>query len=151
MRRVVITTLSTVTGIVLLLSLKPHGGDQTTAGSAPRSGSGQSSSGSGGSSPGTGSTGSAKSGTFTGDPVDTRYGPVQVAVTLEDGRITAVEAVQLPSGNPRDEEISAYAVPQLTQDALDAQSAGIDTVTGATYTSEGYIQSLQSALDQSRG
>jgi uncharacterized protein with FMN-binding domain len=83
--------------------------------------------------------------------VQTRYGPVQLRVTLQGGRITAVTAVQTPEDNPRDQEITGFAVPQLTQEALAAQSAQIDTVSGATYTSEGYIRSLQSALDRAGG
>jgi uncharacterized protein with FMN-binding domain len=83
-----------------------------------------------------------------GDTVQTRYGPVQLRVTVTGGKITAVTAVQLPQDNPRDEEISGFAVPQLTQEVLAAQSAQVDTVSGATYTSEGYLQSLQSALDK---
>lgn len=86
-----------------------------------------------------------------GDTVQTRYGPVRLRVTLQGSRITAVSAVQVPDGSPRDQEITGFAVPQLTQEALSAQSARIDTVSGATYTSEGYIQSLQSALDKAGG
>jgi uncharacterized protein with FMN-binding domain len=69
-------------------------------------------------------------------------------VTLTDGKITKVTALQLPDGNQRDREINDFAVPQLTQEALSAQSARIDAVSGATYTSDGYIRSLQSALDK---
>jgi len=64
------------------------------------------------------------------------------------GKITSVQGVQQPDGNRRDEEINASAVPTLVQETLDAQSAKIDMVSGATVTSEGYLQSLQSALDQ---
>ncbi len=85
---------------------------------------------------------------MTGDAVDTRWGPVQVRVSLSGSRITAVEAIVVPDSNPRDREINSFAVPVLTQEALDAQSAQIDTVSGATYTSEGYAGSLQSALDK---
>jgi uncharacterized protein with FMN-binding domain len=84
----------------------------------------------------------------TGDTVQTRFGPVQVQVTLTGTRISAVTVLQVPTENPRDQEIAQYAVPQLTQEAITAQSASIDTVSGATYTSEGYVQSLQSALDK---
>ncbi len=97
---------------------------------------------------------SASSGTssastvVTGNAVDTRYGPVQVKVTFSGTTITAVETVQSPNGNGRDVEINDQALPILQQEALASQSANIDTVSGATYTSEGYIQSLQSAIDQ---
>jgi uncharacterized protein with FMN-binding domain len=72
---------------------------------------------------------------------------VQVKITVSNGKVTAADAVAVPSGNFRDQEINSYAVPVLNQEVLDAQSAGIDTVSGATVTSDGYIQSLQSALD----
>ncbi|MCC9706696.1 FMN-binding protein [Streptomyces sp. MNU76] len=75
------------------------------------------------------------------------YGPVQVRVTLKNGKLTDVTAVAYPRNNPRDQQINSYAIPRLTSEALTAQSADIDTVSGATYTSEGYRQSLQSALD----
>lgn len=87
----------------------------------------------------------------TGDPVRTEYGTVQVRITLSGNRITAATAVQAPSGTPRSEELTASAVPELGQRAVAAQSADIDTVSGATYTSEGYVASLQSALDGTRG
>jgi len=86
--------------------------------------------------------------TVTGDAVDTRYGAVQVEVTFSGTTITAVRTVQSPSGNGRDIEINDQALPILQQEALSSQSANIDTVSGATYTSEGYIQSLQSAIDK---
>jgi uncharacterized protein with FMN-binding domain len=72
---------------------------------------------------------------------------VQVRVVVKNGKVTSADAVVVPSGNQRDEEINSYAVPVLNQEVLDAQSAGIDTVSGATVTSDGYLQSLQSALD----
>jgi uncharacterized protein with FMN-binding domain len=86
--------------------------------------------------------------TYTGDQVMTRWGPVQVEVTVSGGKITAAQAVQYPSGNGRDAEINSYALPVLNQEVVDRQSARIDTVSGATVTSDGYLQSLQSALDQ---
>ncbi|WP_339939943.1 FMN-binding protein [Undibacterium luofuense] len=69
-------------------------------------------------------------------------------VKLADGAITEVAVPQYPAGNPRDVEINNYALPVLVQETLDAQSAQIDMVSGATVTSEGYVTSLQSALDQ---
>ena len=70
--------------------------------------------------------------------------------TDASGTITDVEVVQYPSGNREDEQINSYALPRLVQATLDAQSADIDMVSGATVTSEGYLQSLQSALDQAQ-
>lgn len=87
------------------------------------------------------------SGTFTGSSADTRWGPVQVQITVQDGRVTDVQAVVYPQGNPRDIEINDYALPVLHDEVLTAQSAQIDAVSGATVTSDGYIASLQSALD----
>ncbi|MFC0432088.1 FMN-binding protein [Kutzneria buriramensis] len=89
------------------------------------------------------------SGTYDGGAADTPYGPVQVRITVSGGRITSAETVQAPNESRRDVEINDAAVPQLVQETLQAQSAQIDTVSGATYTSEGYIQSLQSAIDAS--
>jgi len=89
----------------------------------------------------------AASGTFLGASVQTRYGPVQIKITYAAGRVTGVVAVQLPSGRSRDAEINNYAVPILESETLAAQSANINAVSGATYTSDGYVQSLQSALD----
>jgi uncharacterized protein with FMN-binding domain len=70
-----------------------------------------------------------------------------VRVTVSNGKITEVQAIELPSGG-RSGQISSYAAPILANEALQAQSASIDIVTGATYTSEAYANSLQSALDQ---
>jgi uncharacterized protein with FMN-binding domain len=85
--------------------------------------------------------------TVNGAPVDTRYGPVQVQIRVRAHRIVAAQAVVYPQDTSRDRSINDYAVPQLNQETLDAQSAQIDTVSGATYTSDGYRESLQSALD----
>jgi uncharacterized protein with FMN-binding domain len=89
----------------------------------------------------------ATSATFVGANAQTRYGPVQIKITYAAGRVTGVVAVQLPSGRSRDAEINNYAVPILERETLAAQSANINAVSGATYTSDGYVQSLQSALD----
>ncbi|MGW3936265.1 FMN-binding protein [Streptomyces phaeochromogenes] len=144
LRRIVLASAATVSGMVLLLSLKPH----TTPAVAGPAISPAPSSSSGASGGATGSGGSATGArTLTGDSVQTRYGPVQVRITLQNGKLTDVTAVAHPQENPRDQQINSYAIPQLTREALTAQSADIDTVSGATYTSDGYRQSLQSALD----
>ncbi|MFD7998120.1 FMN-binding protein [Streptomyces mirabilis] len=152
LRRVTLAAATTVTGFVLLLSLKPHTAPTVAqASSSPGQSASQSpsqspapGSSSGGSSGSTKSTGTK---TVTGDTVQTRWGPVQVRVTLKNGKITDVTAVSYPTDNPRDQEINSYAIPQLRREALAAQSAQIDSVSGASYTSDGYKQSLQSALD----
>ncbi|CCK25715.1 hypothetical protein BN159_1336 [Streptomyces davaonensis JCM 4913] len=86
--------------------------------------------------------------TVTGATAQTNYGPVQVRITLTGGKITAANAVQYPDETARSKDINSTAIPKLNQETLQAQSADIDTVSGATYTSAGYKQSLQSALDQ---
>lgn len=86
--------------------------------------------------------------TVTGTAAQTRYGPVQVELTLTGGKITAVDVVEYPDGNGRDQEINARALPILVSETLKAENASIDMVSGATYTSDGYTASLQSALDQ---
>ncbi|MFI0965639.1 FMN-binding protein [Streptomyces sp. NPDC021080] len=149
LRRVTLAAATTVTGFVLLLSLKPHtppapAEASSSVGRSSTASPGGSSGSSAGTSGGSKSTGSR---TVTGDTVQTRWGPVQVRITLEDGRITESAAVAYPSENPRDQEINSYAIPQLRRETLAAQSAQIDSVSGATYTSDGYKQSLQSALD----
>ena len=97
-----------------------------------------------------GSTGTAtQSGTRTvdGPVVQTRFGPVQVEVTLDGSTITSISAIQLPGGDPRSTQISDRAEPTLRSQALQAQSANIDGVSGATFTSAAYARSLQAALD----
>ena len=84
---------------------------------------------------------------INGGSVDTAYGPVQVQLRIRAGRIQAATAIVYPQGTGRDVQINNYAIPQLEQETVAAQSARIDTVSGATYTSEGYLTSLQSALD----
>jgi hypothetical protein len=88
------------------------------------------------------------SGQLTGSTVDTPFGPVQVQVTLQNGQIADVQVLQLPSDMFRSQQIGQYAAPRLRSEVLQAQSAQVDTISGATYTSMGYMQSLQSALDQ---
>ena len=75
------------------------------------------------------------------------YGPVQVQVTVRGARIVSAHAIDYPQGGGRDQEINSRAIPQLDQETLQTQSAQIDTVSGATFTSDGYRRSLQSALD----
>jgi uncharacterized protein with FMN-binding domain len=86
--------------------------------------------------------------TVAGDAYEIRWGTVQVAVTVADGVIVDVQALELPSGDRRSASLSDRAEPRLREAALEAQSADIDTVSGATYTSRAYAASLQSALDQ---
>jgi uncharacterized protein with FMN-binding domain len=91
---------------------------------------------------------SSASGTATGDAIATQYGDAQVKVTVKRGKIVSIEALQLQGNDPRSVMISSSAAPILQQEALSKQSAGIDAVSGATFTSASYAQSLQSALDK---
>jgi uncharacterized protein with FMN-binding domain len=77
----------------------------------------------------------------------TRWGPVQVVITVSGGKITAVDVPTYPTANGRDQQINAFAIPILKRETMSAQGADIDTVSGATVTSRGYIQSLQAAID----
>lgn len=154
MRRALLAIVSTAAGLVLLLSFKtqPLPSGASTAGSPLGPGVVGSAGGSTGSA-GSGSAGSGSSTatrTVTGDPVQTMFGPVQVQITLSGSKITGVVVLQQPNNNFRDQRINGFALPVLTQEALAAQSANIDAVSGATYTSQGYIGSLQSAIDKAR-
>ncbi|MDT7803928.1 MAG: hypothetical protein QOI78_7361 [Actinomycetota bacterium] len=147
MRRIAITFAATVSVVVLLFSYRTST-DSTPVATGRPLGTGTQPTRT--TSPATpGSTGG--SGTFTGDAADTRYGPVQVQITVAGGKITDAQAVEYPQESGRDVRINSTAVPALNQETLQAQSAQIDTVSGATYTSEGYQQSLQSAIDAAHG
>jgi uncharacterized protein with FMN-binding domain len=147
-KKIVLWLMSTLTVLVLLFGYHTSTSSQAavSAGSsavAPVSGST--------STDGTGSTGTSSSGTattVTGTAASTRWGPVQVQLTVSGGTITDVQVVEYPDGNGKDQQINARALPVLVQETLTAQSADIDMVSGATVTSEGYFESLQSALDQ---
>ncbi|MDT5041688.1 MAG: hypothetical protein QOE51_2673 [Actinoplanes sp.] len=164
MRRITLWLFSTVAALVLLFSYRTStestsavavaqaplaptttGADPTPSPSA--SGSGSASGGSGTKAPTTAPTTQSAIKTYTGSAVQTRWGPVQVSITVNGGKITDVAVPVYPNGNGRDQEINAYALPTLRQETLAAQNAAIDTVSGATVTSDGYLQSLQSALD----
>jgi hypothetical protein len=153
LRRVVIALAITAVGLVLLLGYKTSTPKAATSPPAAVSSgtSGSSGSGSTGSSGAGGAGGSGATRTAVGDVSETRWGPVQIKVTETGGKITDVQAVQYPQGNEHDLEINSQALPMLRSEALKAQSARIDMVSGATVTSEGYLTSLQSALDKLHG
>jgi uncharacterized protein with FMN-binding domain len=145
------STLASGAGNPPVISSGTTGGGSSGSGTSGSgtSGSGTSGSSGSGSSGSTSSTSSAKkSTTATGDVAQTQWGPVQVELTVSGGKITDVSVLQYPSGNGQDAQINGYALPVLIQETLDQQSASIDMVSGATVTSVGYLQSLQSALDQ---
>lgn len=146
MRRIAIAFAATVSVVVLLFSYRTSTDSAPIAatGHQPRSAQPVPSA-----SPAPSAAGGAggSGGTFTGDAADTRYGPVQVQITVSGGRITSAQTLQVPQESSRDVRINSAAVPILNDETVQAQSAQIDTVSGATYTSEGYAQSLQSAID----
>ena len=87
-----------------------------------------------------------KSGTFLGSAVQTRYGAVQVSVTVKNGKITKVTAPVYPVGTFRDQQINSQAIPLLEQEVIQAQSSNINNITGASYTAQGFYDSLVTAL-----
>lgn len=137
MNRPALATASTVLGILVLLGGKAA----TTSGSTALAGP------SGPSGPSMTSAPATAQGNVTGPVVSTPYGPVQVRIDVTRGRITDVQAIQLPAGG-QSGQIADYAAPILRTEALAAQGAGIQSVSGATYTSQGYASSLQAALDR---
>jgi uncharacterized protein with FMN-binding domain len=165
MRRITLWMLSTVAVVVLLFSYRTSTSGPTVAAAAagaqppgvvvaaPSSPTSESPSAS------ANTTGKPKSPTATatatatstvsvnGSVAQTRWGPVQVQVHIIESKITDVVALVYPSGNGHDQEINSYALPQLRQEVLSAQSAQISGVSGATVTSDGYRESLQAALD----
>jgi uncharacterized protein with FMN-binding domain len=163
LRRVILAICATAVGLVLLLSFKTHtqsvglSSAGTPSGQDPQTDAGSAASPAA-STPASGSTGTSRASssgsasgtatTVTGAAWPTIYGPVQVKITVSGGKITAATAVEYPLNTPRDQQINAYAIPQLNAETVAAGSAHIDTVSGATYTSQGYVGSLQSALDK---
>jgi uncharacterized protein with FMN-binding domain len=125
------------------LSDESETGDGAAA-SAPAAGAAAAAAGSAGT-PAQTSTGSK---TYDGAAASTQYGAVQVRISVTGGKVSAAQAIAAPGRDPRSQSITAGAVPILNQEAVSAQSASIDMVSGATFTSGGYLQSLQSALDQ---
>ena len=91
---------------------------------------------------------STVSGSATGTAIDTQYGAAQVRVTVRNGRIVKLEALQLQGNDPRSVQISGSAAPVLQEEVLAKQTAAVDAVSGATFTSASYMQSVQSALDK---
>ncbi|MFV0373741.1 FMN-binding protein [Microbacterium sp.] len=163
MKRILYFLLATVSGVVLLFSYRTSldpvmpaesptatpsaaapntSGDAATPTPTPSAGNGTD----GGTSTGTG----LADGTWTGSAANTRYGPVQVEVTVAGGEITAVDVLEYPNADRHDQMINSRALPMLVSETLDAQSADVSMISGATYTSDGYRQSLQSALDQAQ-
>lgn len=155
MKKIVYGILATLSGLVLLFSYRTSLGeavptDVQPAQAAPSATTPHASASAPASSSAAApaATSGLTDGTFTGSATNTRYGPVQVQITVTGGKIVDVQAVEYPTDNSRDRQINERAIPQLVSETLDAQSADIHFVSGATYTSQGYLDSLQSAMDQ---
>jgi uncharacterized protein with FMN-binding domain len=177
MRRAILTLGGTAAGLAALFSFKTHSlagvaalgapSNPGTASAAPMGGSGSMTptspshmgtmgtgkstskkTGMGSSTKKTGMGMTATSRTLTGAVENTQYGPMQVQVTLTGTKITKITVLQQTNNGGESAQIDSTALPKLTAEALAAQSARIDAVSGASYTSSGYIQSLQSALDK---
>ena len=156
MRRAPIVLTATVlgtAGVLLFKPLSPSALASDPSSDAASSSGTSSSSGAAPSSAASPSTGSAtsttaKDGTYTGDAKTTRFGTTEVSVTISGGRITEVKTLELNQADPRSYQISVDAAPTLRTEVLANQTAAVDTVSGATYTSDAYEASLQSALDR---
>lgn len=172
MKRILYAILATLSGLVLLFSYRTSLGESAVAAPEPVASTGSAAgvvrlpSASASPSPAATTPSSAEpsssapsaaaaapasglaDGTYVGASVSTRYGAVQVQITVSGGQITDAQALDYPNADSRDRQINARAVPVLVSETLGAQSAGIDFVSGATFTSDGYQRSLQSALDK---
>ncbi|SDX28368.1 FMN-binding domain-containing protein [Arthrobacter sp. yr096] len=143
----------TGTATTTSLSSSATSGGSATSGSTGSGGAGSGTTGSDSTgSSGTGSSGSPASGsttsaTYDGASVQTRFGTVQVQVTIQDGKITEVTPLQLTDAERKSAQISSRAAPVLRSEVLQAQSANVQTIGGATVTSDAYLSSLQAALD----
>jgi len=155
MRRAVIATAGTVVGLVLLLGYRSEGAVKVEK---VDTGSGTSTNASTGT--GTGATtattvpaaaSSSSDHTYTGQDVFYRYGDIEVAVTLSGTRIVSVSVPQNDASSPYSQTVNSAAVPVLVKEAVAAQGVNFDVVSGATFTSDAFAQSLQSALDKASG
>jgi uncharacterized protein with FMN-binding domain len=132
MRRVILAVTGTIAGLVALLSFKSHTPAVPAAAATGSAGGGL----------------PAGESAVTGQVASTAYGPVQVQLIVQSGKIVKVAILQQPTSTAHDIQLGQVAFPRLISETLAAQGAKIDTVSGATYTSAGYISSLQSALDR---
>jgi uncharacterized protein with FMN-binding domain len=154
MRRVILAVTGTIAGLVALLSFKAHvptmpvaattgtgGGSSTSSSSssAARTIPGEFQSVAGTLTPG--------ETTVTGKVASTAYGPVQIELVVKSHKIVKVAVLEQPTNTIHDIQIGEFAFPKLISETLAAQNAKVDAVSGASYTSAGYIASLQSAVD----
>ena len=153
MRRIVIATLTTATSVGLLMAYPTsHNASTASSGSTTRAKTAGTVAGSAasGTAAKTTKTTSGTSKTFDGDAVDTRWGVVQVQITVKNGKVVSAKTLQQPNDNGHSQDINAFAVPILNSEVVKTGSAAIDAVGGATVTSGGYVSSLQSALDAAK-
>ena len=159
MRRVILSIVGTVAGLVALLSFKSHLPSVPSASAATSGSAGASSAGS----PASSASSSTVPGEFpqgslagklaagetavNGKVATTVYGPVQIQLIMQNRKIVKVAVLQQPQNTIRDIQIGEFAFPKLISETLTAQDAKVDAVSGASYTSAGYIKSLQSAVD----
>jgi uncharacterized protein with FMN-binding domain len=153
MRRVILAVTGTIAGLVALLSFKSHSPTVPVAATSGTSGSSSTSSSSSPTTvPGEFQSGvgtlTAGETTITGRVANTVYGPVQIELVVKNSKIVKVAVLQQPTNTIHDIQIGQFAFPNLIKETLTAQSAKIDAVSGASYTSAGYIASLQSAVDK---
>ena len=151
MRRVILAVTGTIAGLVALLSFKAHvptmpvaattgtGGGSSTSSSSSRTIPGEFQSVAG-----TLTTGETA---ITGKVANTVYGPVQIELVVKSHKIVKVAVLEQPTNTIHDIQIGEFAFPKLISETLAAQNAKVDAVSGASYTSAGYIASLQSAVD----
>jgi uncharacterized protein with FMN-binding domain len=164
MRRAIITMTGTVVGLAALLSFKTHtvtvadttpAAPPVTASSSPAASNTAAPAASGSAAPAASGSSSAQAAPaaqaarkITGAVENTQYGPMQVQLTVTGTKITDATVLQHTDDGAESMQIDGFALPALTKETLAAQSAKIDAVSGASYTSMGYIASLQSAVDQ---
>jgi uncharacterized protein with FMN-binding domain len=162
MRRAILAITGTIAGLAALLSFKSHVPSVPSAAAASGTGGGAPAPSSSSSSSAGGSPAGQRYGfttgvqtdlapgerTVTGKVANTAYGPVQVQLVVKSNKIVKVSILQQPTTTPHDIQIGQFAFPRLINETLAAQSAKVDSVSGCTYTSGGYIQSLQSAVDK---
>lgn len=151
-KTITILVIVTLLGIVAAYEVPAGGKKQTSSGSSTQTSTTTSSS-TPAASPSqsqTTSAGSLKNGTYSGTTATNPYDDIRVAITVSGGKITNITTPVLTGDTGHSDEINHYAVPQLTQQALSSQSAQIDGVSGASYTTQSYTESLQSAIDQAK-
>ena len=174
MRRVILALVGTAVGLVLLLSYKAHTTSTVSsavsglepgaalgstpgattepadgAGASASPGSSPSSSATSGSTSGSSSANTAaKSGVFVGDPITSQFSTIQVEITVSGSKISNITVLQDSDDEEHSAQVDNYAIPILRSEVLSAQSANVDVVSGATFTSQSYTQSLQSAIDR---